>query len=358
MTDLEMADSYLILCELLAGRSLPSAWGEVEAGVWEFLARLAVAEGVGPLLYHYLKQYRGLQLVPAAPRQALADAWYTAAARSQLLLNEWERMAGALAAAHVPVLVYKGGALAAGLYADPALRPMTDLDLLTPPEHLPRALAVLGSLGYQQQKVSYHVVLENGARPPIQVEVHWSLAPAGASQALPAMEWFWQQRQPDRTAGYTLSPGAHLLALAAHLMLQHAPLGQDRLLWYYDIHLLVKKYAASLDWPVVIAQARRLGWEAALYRVLLETRTRLETPMPADVLEALTPAASPGLAAPRRAAPAPAPQGAQKIWTRRALAVLPWRSRLRLLWGLAFPAPAYLRWRYRPRPAAGHAGVQ
>lgn len=338
---LELEDAYLGLCDLLAGRLHPSAWRALSSGVWNYISQIALAEGVGPLLFHKFKQEDCLEFVPESARQVLAQAYYASAGRNQLLLTELQRLLAALEATRVPVLVYKGGALAQTLYPDPALRPMSDLDLLAPPEHLERALAVLRSSGYQQQKTGYHVVLQDHNTPPIRLELHWRLAPGDGQTPLPSQEWLWQNR-----TSATFTPEAHLLVLAAHLVLQHGK--SPRLIWHYDLHLLLKRHASSLDWPELIDQARRLGWAQALYQALLETRTLFSSPIPATVLDMLSASMPPQTST---ASVTPSLSGRQANWTRRALAELPWRARLRQAWGLLFPAPAYLRWRYQPRPA-------
>lgn len=102
-----------------------------------------------------------LALDPASVRRArLAPLAHTLGARgfdrdhlAASLIADRRRAAAdqacaALAAAGVPVLLLKGIAYAGRLYADPAARPMTDVDLLVAPDAIAAAARALARLGY------------------------------------------------------------------------------------------------------------------------------------------------------------------------------------------------------------------
>src|ERR1700675_4628128 len=61
---------------------------------------------------------------------ALVLAREQAAARNRTLFHGGRRLLATLADAGIDTLMLKGGALAATVYGDPALRPMSDLDVL------------------------------------------------------------------------------------------------------------------------------------------------------------------------------------------------------------------------------------
>ncbi|HEY1013904.1 MAG TPA: nucleotidyltransferase family protein, partial [Herpetosiphonaceae bacterium] len=145
-----------------------------------------------------------------------------------------------------------------------------------------------------------------------------------------------------------LRPGAHLLYLAAHLMLQHGE-EQPRLIWCYDLHLLLERHGAALDWPELIERASAFRWAGALHAALLHARAAFGTPLPESALAALAAAISPAerrfLDRKRQAVRS---QGMDQ-WLK--LATLSWPARLRMILGLLLPSRAYLAWRYRLRPA-------
>jgi len=78
-----------------------------------------------------------------------------------------------------------------------------------------------------------------------------------------------QHRRHDRQPGsMRLAPTANLLYLAAHLFLKHRG-ASGRLLWLYDLHLLLRDCREVLDWDAVLSKADEFGWTSALYGALL-----------------------------------------------------------------------------------------
>lgn len=98
-----------------------------------------------------------------------------------------------------------------------------------------------------------------------------------------------------------------------------------------------------------MARAREFRWAPAVHAALVGSRDRFGTRLPPDVLEALAEAsdAQASQLVARRAAP---------VQTRAtgvvaAASSLSPGARLRLLLAITLPSPAYMRWRYKPRPA-------
>jgi hypothetical protein len=65
---------------------------------------------------------------------------------------ELEVVLAALTEAGLLTILLKGAALAYTLYPDPALRPMSDLDLLIHPQDLKQAVQVIQSMGYRKME--------------------------------------------------------------------------------------------------------------------------------------------------------------------------------------------------------------
>jgi hypothetical protein len=119
-------------------------------------------------------------------------------------------------------------------------------------------------------------------------------------------------------------------------MLQH---GGARLLWYYDIHLLVTRESHRLEWDAIERSARTLGWTDPLQAALHGVRERFHTVMPSAVLT--------------ESAPVVQPLGGAKPYDEAAwdeVAGLSWKARLRFVWDHAFPGKDYIHWRYQPKP--------
>ena len=106
-------------------------------------------------------------LAPLAYKAGIArfrSEFVRAAALAQWRDDSLSQALDVLGAAGVGVVLLKGISYAGALYEDPALRPMTDIDLLVQADHFARAAAALRQIGYQNvgrahaQVPSHHAV--------------------------------------------------------------------------------------------------------------------------------------------------------------------------------------------------------
>jgi len=313
---------------------------------------MAQGGGVAPLLHSILDRLEsrgqsGIAAIPPSVKAQLAQSYYSNAAYNAVLCRELAGVLAALTEAGVPVILLKGAALIKTIYADPADRPMNDLDLLVRRADIPRAVSALQARGFQRlmdNYIRFHVFLLGGQAGQVSVELHWSLVLN--DQRFPALiDWFWGQSEPLKATSSlasVLSPTAQLLYLTAHLGLQHK--GEERLIWFYDLSLLAARRCEDIDWDGLLQQAVQAGWADALYQAFSMVQDRFglidgTLPLPEGWLERLQQQADlqpaqPGLTV-----------GILKTWKESSV-----RDRLGLLRGALFPRPAYLRWRYHPRP--------
>ena len=121
----------------------------LHAGVdWQYLLDLAHQHNLLPLAYDRLRRLDS-DLIPSRVMDHLKGSYYTNLLRNRRLQADLVEAISALQRAGIEPIVLKGGALARTVYADPGLRPMTDLDLLVPPQAMERAGTVLASIGYR-----------------------------------------------------------------------------------------------------------------------------------------------------------------------------------------------------------------
>jgi len=155
-----MNTTYTALCKLLSGRGEQVDWAAFSPQEWNGFARRAEVEGVAPLVYAALRTGDGRQEtennrhpatpnIPTAAWEQLKSSYYRTAGYNTLLFRELERILAAFERADIPVILLKGAALAQTLYPDPALRPMSDLDLLVHPSAVSSAQRVLEYIGYR-----------------------------------------------------------------------------------------------------------------------------------------------------------------------------------------------------------------
>jgi hypothetical protein len=333
------------MCAVVTGGEC--ACDSLPEGDWRRLVDLAEGHGMAPLLFWSLALDGWPANAPEEARRRLERSFYTSTAANIVLLDELRRILKALNAQGIPVIVLKGAALAPTVYPDPALRPMRDLDLLVHRQDLEGALAALRRLDYRGLMRNYfrcHVFMQGGTGGETAVELHWSLVDYSAGKSFEnagrqeagTVERLWSGAEVLRLdggqEGLALNPAAHLVYLCAHLWKQHG--GGLRLLWCFDLHLLAS--SGRLDWEAVIEAAQASCAEAAVSRSLELAQRYFGTQVPPGVLDALE--AGPGNSGSRRST-------AGEVW--RGLG---WHDRLGMLQGLFFPSPAYVRWRYHPKP--------
>jgi hypothetical protein len=266
---------------------------------WDRLAALAEAERLAPLLRAVL---RSLPLpVPILDR--LRAAWVAARRQHLSGLQQLSDVVLAFESEGVAVIPLKGPVLAEALYPDPGLRPFTDLDLLIRRDDLPRALAILTTLGYRHLGAGRPLAHElayagaaafvgpAGSGGDLPLDLHWELVDhpgAGRGGAMDPRE-IWERAVRVETGGrpmLSLCPEDLLIYLALHLALHHALAG---LAWQLDLALFLRRYGAALDWDGVAERARRWRAAGALYFALRQVEGRLGASAPPALLPRLRP---------------------------------------------------------------------
>jgi len=355
---------YTAVCRLLSSRRNQVAWAAFSERDWITLGKLAEEQGVAPLLHWHFKQNGLPESAPLALRDLVKSAYYQSAAQNALLQRELGLLLNALEEAGIPVIALKGAHLAIALYPEIALRPMNDLDLLVHEADFDRARQALASIGYtlpfpvlsQQatRQVGFELYLSKPGENIPGVELHWGLVASQQDRRAASVSWFWDNselfsslnRQPDgHSLVRALTPTSNLLYLCGHLFLEHG--ASERLLWLYDIYLLLTHCAQHIDWELLINKADEFGWMQPLANGLWAAQHDLAAPLPEGLLEEVR-SRHPGLTLPERGVYLPLPHHAQATWN--ALSNLRWGARLRMGLAVLFPSPAHLRWRYQPNP--------
>ena len=225
---------------------------------------LAEEHGVAQLL----SSVGALRHWPADVQSTILRQRREAAAREIVRQQELTRVVTALADAGVRTLLFKGSALAYTHYAHPWLRPRLDTDLLVALDDRARALATLEHLGYEPsthfggELVTYQSPLKRvGPLGLIDcLDVHWRVA----NPQVFAHKFGFDELDRDAVpiprlgaAARTLSPPHSLLIACVHRVAHHA--NSDRLIWLYDIRLLLERMAPpELEQVAATAAAKDL----------------------------------------------------------------------------------------------------
>jgi len=346
---------------------------------WNLLAQIARAEGVAPLAYWRLRQAGWLNVAPESIRTALEHGYATTAMLNMLRTRELGRILDALEQVGVPAIVLKGAALAGTLYPNVALRPMSDLDLMVPRQQMKEAIQAVKSLGYERitetvpkiapwfnKVVGKHVQLRGGPHQGVVLELHWDMVVYDSDRRQRRLAWFWEQTEsfdlslgsarctvqngqlPERRKALTLTPKAHILCLSIHVAL-HYRRDEERLLWFYDLYLLISQTGDQFDWDQLLSWARELGWFTALYLALHNTQDYFSVALPAGLLEDMRKEVGQQVVQREQYQVNPGQTRTTLAWN--SWISMDWLSRIRLVLATAFPSPAYLRWTYHVQPA-------
>lgn len=230
--------------------------------------------------------------MPAAVHDRLGRRLAESVGRQLVMGRELAHLLRAFARERLPVIPLKGPALAETLYADPALRPFSDLDLLIRREHVLAADGLLQALGYRRladgHSWEFDLAYDRAALyegpDGVQVDLHWSLLsdPRYVWEESAGLE-VWERMIKSQIDGQTvlgLCPEDLLLYLATHLAVHHGLAG---LLWYWDLALLLDRWGSRLDWPTVLERAARWRVRRALGFALVGCEIFFERKVPEPV---------------------------------------------------------------------------
>lgn len=347
------------LARFVGDREISPDWLSFSSDEQHTLILLAQQEGLGPLLYWRLSQSGWFSSLTGEQRDVLRTSYASTWMANRQIFKELELLSVALEQAGVPLVLLKGACFALTIYEDVGLRPMGDLDILVPQDKLDLALRVAQAQGYEdnlpqaapglRDLLNHEVCLQKPGQS-FSLEIHHSLvADKTYTYAVP-IDWLWTQTEPLVKTGIgmrfgavlMLSPEAQLLYAASHAMLQHG--GQrSPLRWFYDIDQLIRQFQVRLDWNLLLKQAKIFEWGSALAAAIEQTREYFGTPIPAEVLSSLAVLTDRHQAFVRQKQIQPA---THTLLEYQKFQTLDWNGRFRFVLALAFPTPAYMRWRY------------
>ena len=115
---------------------------------WRPFATACDFHHLAPFVFCRLRDLAG-DSVPAGLLEHLRARFYEISANNYRLAKKLVDLTSLLRSHDVPVLAYKGPALAMAMYGDLALRQYSDLDLVVRKEHLLKAVGVMSHCGFE-----------------------------------------------------------------------------------------------------------------------------------------------------------------------------------------------------------------
>jgi len=237
-----------------------------EFTAWEALPVQAELHGMGPLLWHHLQGAN----IPQAPRRALRGLYLRDRALNQAHTKTLLELLDLLGKSGIRPLVLKGLALAWQVYPDPALRPVSDIDLFLAKDDLLPAIDRLQKGGYRLNflpaplnRLPKGLNADSPSRDGVSTHIelhHYDPAHRTINDNSPDDEFRDIREPPQRVIingcdVYTTSPLDTLHYLMRHCTRHLFDARADRplpLKWVADITSLVEKQAHELDWESLI----------------------------------------------------------------------------------------------------------
>lgn len=266
---------------------------------WDWIGVRANDYRLLPLLHAIFREHPNWP-VPASVREACLQAHRASVFKSLIMQQALVEIGGLLDAQGTAYAALKGGSLSLEFYAEPALRPMRDLDVLVSPENAERAYEALKQAGYRRLPGKADHGMEYAHHLPILVspkgvlvELHHRIAPREWSGSLALGAQLLENARTVHFQGHTIRmahPNDTLLHLTVHACFQHLFDNGPNLL--SDLRVLEE--SGLLDWQAIHAFAREhdLTQSLALIGALYESHggkgldeAKQADPVPQNVLE-------------------------------------------------------------------------
>ncbi len=313
------------------------------------LTEFFVDHGIHGLVYDTLSRTEFGSNHPDLFR-AIQQLSHLEASRSLIQEQEVKRIDAALKRTDIRCLALKGTPLAYTIYPSPALRPRADIDLLFDDTDIVAARQLLTGLGYQCQPLvtpleqsvflttQFSCVRHVDGQPTRVIDAHWRISNSLLFASMFRFEELYRTAAPISllTEAVQAPDPVHCLLIACLHRVTESH--KDRLIWIYDIHLLLQRSNAKQ-----IAQAAAIAVDRGLACVLLDglvaARDGFGTIVDPALLQMLIEAKS------NNSEPAERMLHADGMLARRLAelsAVRGWRQRLRMIWVSLFPPKSYL----------------
>ena len=217
------------------------------------LAKAAEHHGLEALIVHRIGR-SGLACWPQAVRDRLARRAAATAAIDALQQCELEQVLEALAEAGVSPILLKGTPLAYSIYERSSLRPRFDTDILIRRQDVNRVAQVMAGRGYvRPRQVTGDLVMhqidfarrDHGGAWHV-YDFHWKVANRQVFANVLSFDELNRDAldvEPLGRHARTVSHVHALLLACVHRVAHHHR--EERLIWLYDIHLLVERLTTA-----------------------------------------------------------------------------------------------------------------
>lgn len=246
---------------------------------------------IAPLLYNDISQSGSENSVSPRLLQYLKNIYNDTLAYNIILAGELKNILRLAGETGIDIILLKGAALIAQVYKNPALRPMTDIDILVCPLQFPAVKKLLNDIGYEDVSRGPEDFVKYVGGKLIDIDVHTGLInltripsrAAGLRLDYDSLKQGASRIEFDGESVFILSPEDCLIDLSVHLVLHH---GMDGLLWFLDVFYFLGS-GTQINWDVVVRRARECGADKFLYLTLYYVKEKFGANTPVDAIERL-----------------------------------------------------------------------
>ncbi len=269
----------------------------ITPGDWQPIVNLAAQQYLAPLLYQRIMTLGLGDSVPSEVLITLHNQYLHSAARGMWLVRQYDNILAGFNSAHLPVIPIKGIYLAQEVYENPALRSMSDIDILVKGQDVASSVTILTSLGYQpvrpfdlRSEFKFHRHLPAFVKPgALPVEVHNALQQPSDPYNI-KLASLWHRAGESHLCNRPLTcldPHDLLLYLCVNVAFHD--LFRLGLRGLYDISAVIDHFHAHLDWEELYQ--RSLDWRSGnlVYITLSLAHRLLGANMPPEFLSRLAP---------------------------------------------------------------------
>ena len=267
---------------------------------WGEFISLVTHHGVGGVLFHWVRKLELEKSLPLDVYTDLKDIYESFSNIWQDHLGVFKKILMRFYEKEIEVILLKGAQLAHTDYPHFSLRPIEDIDLLVRRSNRSEIIILMLEMGFSLYKTNQtcdKFFLKKTSKRhkkethiPVFIEVHYSLqTPIRLNRSFSIdMDEFWNGTQKKAAVGFPflqVCPTYNLIYLSAHLSHHYF----SRLIWVYDIALLIRRHRGEIDWEKLEDLSLRMRIKNPIYHSLNLCQDFFQIPIPEKVLKGLSP---------------------------------------------------------------------
>ncbi len=232
---------------------------------WNYFNSFCQEEGVAGLVWRNLEKVNRLNSCVLEKTIPLKYIYKNNQQINLKLLQSFNSLLKEFEEEEIPIILLQGIALFHMVYNDLGIRSLGDIDILVREEHLKKLTNLLSNMECKNIKNYPHLYHYD----KILLDIHTDIANIERIRSrrfslLMPMEELWEDSKAEKKNQPLIklfSIEDMILALCAHLQ-KHS---YSRLIWFVDIHEMMKKYKGDIDWEKLAERAIKFNLIKPLY---------------------------------------------------------------------------------------------